>query len=471
MSNTLSFEYDASEKAIDRIKSENDQQRSQYIIDIFVKYFGDGIKKNPKAFSGRFRKMASTAFNFYRGSALLFYQDLKIDQDQWIKANKSAGNIFIHGDLHAENFGTYLDNNGILNFDVNDFDEGYCGPFTWDIKRLLASLNLIAYSKGFSDREIEEILRVCAESYLKQVYEFCKQEHQEFALTLKNTSGKIKKILNETRIKSHVAHLDSMTVIENYDRKFIRTKTIKDLEEPTRTELFTAFENYIKTIPQIKKQGADGERTNYKIKDVVARASPGVGSAGKISYSILVEGPTETLENDIVLYMKPAQKSAISYVIQNPDLEQYFHHDGLRTVLCSYAMQASTPKWLGYTSLGSIPCLVDEVTAHSEDLDWDDINDINDVIEVVTYLGKATAKIHCVADSSCINTPKDVACLPFSIIPKETEKTIRDAIQGRDEEFIDEMVQFGMVYGGLVRRDHQLFFDVFRNKHIPGLEQ
>jgi hypothetical protein len=53
-------------------------------------------------------------------------------------------------------------------------------------------------------------------------------------------------------------------------------------------------------------------------------------------------------------------------------------------------MQASTPKWLGYTSLGSIPCLVDEDTAHSEDLHWDDINDINDVIEVVTYLGKAT---------------------------------------------------------------------------------
>jgi len=44
-----------------------------------------------------------------------------------------------------------------------------------------------------------------------------------------------------------------------------------------------------------------------------------------------------------------------------------------------------------------------------------------------------------------VNTPKDVACLPFSIIPTHTEKTIRDAIQGRDQEFIDEMVQFGMV--------------------------
>jgi uncharacterized protein (DUF2252 family) len=40
--------------------------------------------------------MASSAFNFYRGSALLFYQDLKFDQDQWIHSNKAAGNIFIH---------------------------------------------------------------------------------------------------------------------------------------------------------------------------------------------------------------------------------------------------------------------------------------------------------------------------------------------------------------------------------------
>ena len=49
------------------------------------------------------------------------------------------------------------------------------------------------------------------------------------------------------------------------------------------------------------------------------------------------------------------------------------------------------------------------------------------------------AKIHCVADSDCINTPNDVACLPFSIIPQHSEFTIRDAIDGRDQEFIDDM--------------------------------
>ncbi len=120
---------------------------------------------------------------------------------------------------------------------MNDFDEGYCGPFTWDVKRLSASLYLIAHSKGFSDNEIEDILRVCAESYLKQVYDFCKQTNEHFALTLKNTTGKIKKLLNETKIKSHAAHLDSMTCIEDYDRKFIRSKTIQDVDENTRRDI------------------------------------------------------------------------------------------------------------------------------------------------------------------------------------------------------------------------------------------
>ena len=148
---------------------------------------------------------------------------------------------------------------------------------------------------------------------------------------------------------------------------------------------------YLKSIPESKKatRSQTGLPT-YRVKDIVARSSPGVGSAGKISYSLLVEGPTETLENDIVLYMKPAQRSAISYVVQNKDLEKYFHHDGLRTVLCSYAMQASTPRWLGYTSIGPMHCLVDEVTAHSEDLDWKDINELNDILELVGYLGKTT---------------------------------------------------------------------------------
>ena len=64
---------------------------------------------------------------------------------------------------------------------------------------------------------------------------------------------------------------------------------------------------------------------------------------------------------------------------------------------------------------------------------------------MILFFSFFQAKIHCVADSDCIGTPKDIACLPFSIIPRNTEQTIRDAIQGDDNEFIEDMIEFGMV--------------------------
>jgi hypothetical protein len=104
MSETLTIESNAAERAIDRISAQSEEERSQTIVDIFVKYFGDGIQSNPTAFRGRFRKMAATPFNFYRGSALLFYQDLKVDQDPWVYGHPAAGNIFIHVCLFPSKF-------------------------------------------------------------------------------------------------------------------------------------------------------------------------------------------------------------------------------------------------------------------------------------------------------------------------------------------------------------------------------
>ena len=302
-----------------------------------------------------------------------------------------------------------MDNNGVLNFDVNDFDESYIGPFTWDVKRLSASLYLIAYSKGFSDRDIQHILTVCVEEYLKKVYDFCRGDKENFALTLRNTTGKIQKLLNEARLKSHTEHLNDITYIENYDRKFIRSENIQSVNNDLHDQLTRAFKKYLESIPENKKyrdrSGKVAELT-YRIKDIVQRTSPGIGSAGKISYSFLIEGRNETLDSDVILYMKPAQKSAVSHVVQNQYIEQYFQSDGLRTVLCSYAMQASTPKWLGYTTLNSVSCMVDAVAAHSEDLEWSDINTFEDMTEVVQYLGQATGKISSLTailkQSSCV---------------------------------------------------------------------
>lgn len=79
------------------------------------------MQADPDAWRGTFRKMAASAFAFYRGSAALFYTDIADDKDPFLDAKTSR--IWIHGDLHAENFGTYMNSAGILCVSDSDSDQ------------------------------------------------------------------------------------------------------------------------------------------------------------------------------------------------------------------------------------------------------------------------------------------------------------------------------------------------------------
>src|SRR5947199_2065123 len=122
-----------------------DQSRADFITEVLTRAFGDLMALDPAAFRRKFRKMAASPFAFYRGSACLFYSDVSGLDDAFL--NDRTRRVWIHGDLHAQNFGTYMNSEGILVFNVNDFDEAYVGPFTWDLKRFAASVALIAYAK------------------------------------------------------------------------------------------------------------------------------------------------------------------------------------------------------------------------------------------------------------------------------------------------------------------------------------
>ena len=113
------------------------------------------IERDPRAFRGKFRKMAADPFAFYRGSAPLFYADMARLEDPWV--DEATSRVWIQGDLHAENYGTYMDSAGVLVFDVNDFDEAYLGHYTWDLQRMAASLALLGFRKALSDGSIAVI--------------------------------------------------------------------------------------------------------------------------------------------------------------------------------------------------------------------------------------------------------------------------------------------------------------------------
>src|SRR3954452_7128412 len=101
------------------------ESRADCITDVLTREFGELMAVDPAAFRRKFRKMAASPFAFYRGSACVFYADVQGRPDEFLDEHTSG--VWIHGDLHAENFGTYLNSDGILVFNVNDFDEAYVG--------------------------------------------------------------------------------------------------------------------------------------------------------------------------------------------------------------------------------------------------------------------------------------------------------------------------------------------------------
>jgi uncharacterized protein (DUF2252 family) len=436
-------------------------RRGQQILSVFDTAFGELLAADPAAFRVKFRKMAASAFAFYRGTACLFYADVggetDDEKDPGPFLTAKTARVWIHGDLHAENFGTYLDANGRLIFNVNDFDEAFVGPFTWDLKRFAASVALIGYTKALADDMISHLVTVYATAYRERI-RLLAEGVQVPQLTLDTAGGPLLDALHSARTRTRVALLDSMTEVAAYDRRFTRDGGAVALDAATKQKVLAAFGSYLETLPEAVRIRPDSQR----VKDVVGRRGIGIGSAGLPSYNLLLEGNTDALENDVVIYMKQGQTPAVSRHITDPAVRGYFRHEGHRTVISQRALQAHADPWLGWTELDGVGQLVAEVSPYAVDLDWSDLDDPAQIEAVVADLGRATATMHASADDESGHL----------LVPFSTEAAIHEAIGDSTEDearFTAMLVDFAHSYGARARADHQIFVDLFRNGRIPGL--
>jgi uncharacterized protein (DUF2252 family) len=428
--------------------------RSERIVDTLVEAFAGLMTADPAAFRTKFRRMAADPFAFYRGSSCLFYADVAERDDPW--ADERTSRIWIQGDLHAENFGTYMDGDGVLIFDVNDFDEAYIGHFTWDITRFAASMALLGWRKAISDADISRLVEGYVRAYLDQVRWFVDQaDDRSFSLRLDTTEGAIHQVLQLAKLRTRVGLLDAVTETEGFDRVLREVPGLRQLEDAERAAVTEAFERYLESIPPAKRFRG----VTYRVKDVAGRSGFGIGSAGLPAYTVLIEGYNQALDNDVVLSMKQGNIAAPSRVVTEPAIAGAFKHHGHRTAVSQRALQAHADPLLGWTDLDGVGFVVSEVSPYQADLDWSELTEPAEIAPVVDYLGRATAKVHCVADSDA----------DHSLVPFQTEEAIAQVVAGREDDFVAWVVEFAHDYAAQVREDHALFVDAFRHGRIPGV--
>src|SRR5215510_5195513 len=118
--------------------------------------------RQPELLRMKLKKLRDNAFIFLRGTCHLFYEEWPTDS-----VLNEAPRVWLCGDLHLENFGSFKGDNRLVYFDVNDFDEAALAPCLWDVARLLTSVLVGADSLKIRSRDKQTACQLCLDAYCR----------------------------------------------------------------------------------------------------------------------------------------------------------------------------------------------------------------------------------------------------------------------------------------------------------------
>ncbi len=286
-----------------------------------IKKFNEG--RLPELLALKYKTMRTNSFSFFRGTCHLFYEDLA-----HAPRIKDHTHVWICGDLHLENFGSYKGDNRAVYFDLNDFDEAILGPCTWEIARTLTSIHVAAQTTGFSQKKAQML----CDSFLR-TYSSVLSKGKAGAIEKDTVRGIVREFLLMLKNRNRTAFIRSRTY-----RKKGKTKLLIDnrktlpLSQTQKTKLIEFMNEWRSPRP---------DRKFFKVLDVAFRIA-GTGSLGVERYVFLVQGNGNS--QHYLIDMKTGSPSCLSPYIK---IEQpLWNNEAERITHIQQRVQAVAPALL-----------------------------------------------------------------------------------------------------------------------------
>lgn len=414
--------------------------RKETVETVLTQFDGGLLGLNYTNQRRKYEKMLKSPFQFYRGSAFLFYYDAT--QIPFAYHTPEDKPTWLQGDLHFENFGAFKNKEGNVVYNTNDFDEGYLGSYLYDVFRMTVSIALYCEELGYDEEDQSKLMRAYLQAYYKQLLAFVDRDELPGSLTFSegNTTGPVHSVLKGLPQREVNAVLDAITTVGSGERKFQETEGLEHLTSEEREALEQAWPQYIASVQPENKQ----REGFYKIKDVVKKLGAGTGSIGLLRYYILIDGHKEGDGGDLVLEAKEARTPAPNHFFPYDELfSDDMRHDGKRVITAQKAMQYLEDPYLGYFSLGDHDFYVRENSPYDEAVDPDELTDEKNMESTVEVMGKVTAKAHARADE-----------FQFE---HESEEEIVKTIGSEKDGFISQLVTASINYRDQVHDDYLIF--------------
>ncbi|ACA11816.1 DUF2252 domain-containing protein [Xylella fastidiosa] len=392
-------------------------------------------------------KMAESPYVFYRGTAHIFYQDMKTwPSSQW--STPKTGFTWLNGDAHLGNFDAARNSKGNVVFKIADFDEGHLGQYIWDLRRLAVSMVLIGRDNGLNDADIEKAIEIMVQAYLKKMSKFSKSNAEKhFILDADNTSGVVAKTIKAADAKSRLQLLAKYTTLNGNKRILLDLPNLVSVDANTHSGVAAAMDSYRASIHPSKRYAAD----YYTIKDVRQKLGSGTSSLGKRRLYVLIEGPSTATDDDVILEWKQESRSvvAIAAPTQMP-ASIYHNHEGARVARTAQAQLLHADVLIGYTSIGDTQYYVHEKSPYQEDLAPETLNTAGKMTTAALYLGQALASAHTLA-----NQDNDLSVVGYNI-----DKQIHNTVSHK-KQLEKELRRFAFNYATQVMLDWRGFVTAY----------
>lgn len=302
----------------------------------------------------RHTRMMVSPFAFYRGAAVIMASDL---------STMPSTGLYVQlcGDAHLSNFGGFASPERALVFDVNDFDETLPGPWEWDVKRLVASVEIAGRERGFDAKFRRRLVQETMAEYQRSMHEFAVMGNLELwylhldLAELRRRWGSDLEAKAMKEIEKNVARAsrkDSHRAFEKFTRRVdgqIRIAAnppliipVEDLETDLEQEqIIELMREYIRRYRSSLRGDYRYLLENYRYTHL-ARKVVGVGSVGTHTWILLLLGHDE--EDALFLQVKEAQASVLEPYLGK---SVYANH-GRRVVEGQWLMQATSDVFLGW---------------------------------------------------------------------------------------------------------------------------
>jgi uncharacterized protein (DUF2252 family) len=423
--------------------------RTSWVVSQIYNYNHPFAATDSTDLATKMSTMAGDAFDFYRGTDRIFYQDMAtLPASSY--ATTQTGYTWIGGDAHIGNFGAWQDSGSNNVFSADDFDEGYLGQYVWDLRRLATSLVLAGRANGVADSDITTAINTMVGTYVSEMNNFMGSNAElSFQLKSGSTSGVVQDTISDSKSDTRANLLSKYTQVIGGVRSFQTiANTLVTVNSTTYNNIAAAMNSYISTIASSKQYAA----SYYQAKDIRQKLGSGVGSLGKLRYYILIEGPSTSTTDDVILEIKQETTSAVAEVNngQLPAVD-YNNNEADRVAMTAKAQTLNADVLIGYATINGLNYFFHEKSPYEEDFDYTQLTSAGKMNTAATYLGQALASAHAVSDQDY-----NSAIVPYSI-----DKQVSNAVSSTSG-LESEVSTFAFSYAAQVNLDWQSFVGAYK---------